>query len=71
MLALVTLTIAGVAQFLIAVAILALLVVGLKWLFGTMGWSVPQPFWAILGFILFLLIVIWAFGGGGGGLRIG
>jgi len=66
MLAFVVLSIAGVAQFLIAVAILALLVVGLKWLFGTMGWSVPQPFWAILGFILFLLVVIWAFGGGSG-----
>jgi type IV secretory pathway VirB2 component (pilin) len=66
MLALVTLSIAGVAKFLITIALLALMVVGLQWLFGKMGWSVPQPFWAILGFILFLLVVIWAFGGGSG-----
>jgi hypothetical protein len=62
----------GVLQFLLAVAVIALLVVGLRWLAGVMGLTIPQPMWAILGFILFILLVMFAlgtFGSGGVVLR--
>jgi len=66
MLAAVVLSLTGVINFLIVVAILALLVVGLRWLFGKMGWALPEPMWAIVGFIVLLLVILWAFGGGPG-----
>ena len=42
-----TLTIVGVLNFLLIVALFVLLVVGLKYLFGLIGWSVPQPIWTV------------------------
>jgi hypothetical protein len=62
----------GVIYFLIAIAILVLLIVGLRWLLSLAGVVVPQPVWAVLGFILFLLILLYALGafGGAGGVTI-
>ncbi len=67
-----TISLVGVIYFLIAVAVLCILIVGLRWLMGQMGVVVPQPIWAILGFILFLVILLYALGafGGTGGLTI-
>ena len=66
----ISISLVGVIYFLIAVAILAILIVGLKWLLAQMGVSVPQPIWAILGFILFLLILLWFLGAIGGGVSL-
>lgn len=62
----IVISLVGVIHFLIAVAIVVLLVLGLKWLFGVLGWSVPQPIWAVLGFILFLIVLLYAIGAFGG-----
>ncbi len=67
-----SISLVGVIYFLIAVAVLCILIVGLRWLMAQMGVVVPQPIWAILGFILFLVILLYALGafGGGGGISI-
>jgi len=64
-----TITLSSVIYFLIALCVLAILVVGVRWLLGQMGVVIPNPILAILGFLLFLLILLWfmgAFGGSGG-----
>jgi len=66
----ISISLVGVIYFLIAVAILAILIVGLRWLMAQMGVTVPQPIWAILGFILFLLILLWFLGAIGGGVSL-
>lgn len=65
-----TISLVGVIYFLLAVAVLCILIVGLKWLMGQMGVVVPQPIWAILGFMLFLILILYALGafGGAGGI---
>ena len=63
----------GVVYFLLALCVLALLVVGTRYLLGMMGVVVPPPVWAIVGFILFLIILLWflgAIGGGPGGVTL-
>ena len=60
-------SLSGVIYFLIALAILALLIVGARYLLGLMGVVIPQPVWAILGLILFLVILLWFIGAIGGG----
>ena len=66
----VSISLVGVIYFLLAVCVLAFLIVGLKYLAGLMGVVVPPPMWAILGFILFLLLLLYALGvfGGSGGV---
>jgi uncharacterized membrane protein (GlpM family) len=63
-LAVVAISLTGVLKFLLFLAIIALLVVGARYLFGIMGWSIPQPIWAIIGIILFLICILYFFGGG-------
>ena len=63
----IVISLVGVIHFLLAVAVVALLVLGLKWLFAQLQWSVPQPIWAVLGFILFLVVLLYALGAFGGG----
>lgn len=62
-----TISLTGVIYFLIAVAILVLLIVGVRYLLSLAGVTVPQPIWAILGIILFLIILLYALGAIGGG----
>jgi hypothetical protein len=65
-------TLTSVIYFLLAVCVLCFLIVGLKYLMGLMGVVVPQPMWAILGFILFLVLLLYflgAFGSGGVSIR--
>lgn len=57
------LSIVGVLQLLLYVALIALAVVGLRWLLAQMGITVPQPILAIVGFIVLVLVLIWFFGG--------
>jgi hypothetical protein len=52
----------SVIWFLIGVAIIVFLLLGLKWLAGLLNFTIPQPMWAVLGFILILLLILWAFG---------
>lgn len=61
------LSISGIVYFLLAICVLALLIVGVRYVLGLMGVSVPQPIWAILGFILFLIVLLWFLGAIGGG----
>ena len=67
-----TITLVSVIYFLLAVCVLCFLIVGLRYLAGLMGVTVPPPMWAILGFILFLVILLWFLGvfGGSGGITI-
>jgi hypothetical protein len=60
----------GVIYFLLAVCVIAILVVGLRWLMAQMGVAVPQPVWAILGFMLFLVLLLYFLGAIGGGVSI-
>lgn len=60
-------SISGVIYFLIALCVLALLIVGVRYVLGLVGVSVPQPIWAVLGFILFLIVLLWFLGAIGGG----
>ena len=62
----VTLSVMGVLQFLLLLAVIVLLIVGVKYLLGLAGVTVPQPIWVVLGVILFLVLVIWLLGGGTG-----
>jgi hypothetical protein len=68
----VVISLGGVIQFLLAVAVIVFLVLGLKFLGEKLGFGIPQPMLAVLGFILFLLLVLFALGifGGGGGLVV-
>lgn len=69
-LAALNISLVGVIYFLLAVAVIAFLIVGLKWLGAQMGWVIPPPMLAILGFVLFLLLILYAIGvfGGSGGV---
>jgi hypothetical protein len=51
--------------FLIVVAVLAIVIIGAKWLLGLAGITVPQPLMVILGIILFIvmLLALWHFVG--------
>lgn len=60
------LSVVGVLKFLLVIAILVLLIVGVKYLFGLVGWTIPQPIWIVIGVIVFLLLLIWLLGGGTG-----
>lgn len=62
----VAISILGVLKFLLLFAVLVLLIVGVRYLFGLAGWTIPQPIWIVLGVILFLILVIWLIGGGTG-----
>ena len=72
MLAIIAISLVGVIKFLIAVAVVVFLILGLKWLAGQVGFAIPQPMWAVLGFILVLLLLLYAlgvFGAGGVSFR--
>lgn len=62
----VAISVLSVLKFLLLVAVLVLLIVGVKYLLGLVGWSVPQPIWIVLGVIVFLVLIIWFLGGGTG-----
>ena len=51
-------SIVGLLWFLIYCAIVVCVILGLQWLAAKVGWAVPQPLWAVVGFIVFLLLVI-------------
>lgn len=52
-----------VLWFLIICALLAILVIGVKWILGLAGITIPPPLLTILGIIVFivLLIALWHF----------
>jgi len=59
-----TLNLSWALNLLLVLAVLALFVVGARWLFGKAGWSLPEPIWGIIGFIVLILVILWAMGGG-------
>ena len=65
-LAVLSISLVGVIQFLIAIAVVVFLLLGLKWLAAQLGWAIPQPMYAVLGFILLLLLLLYALGTFGG-----
>ena len=60
---LITISVLGVLKFLLVLAVLVLLIVGIKYLFSLAGWVIPQPIWIVLGVIVFILLCIWFIGG--------
>ena len=66
-LAALNISLVGVIQFLIAVAVVVFLILGLQWLAAKVGFAIPQPMWAVLGFILILLLLLYALGVFGSG----
>ena len=65
-----TLSLTSVVYFLLALCIIAILVVGVRWLLAQMGVTIPNPILAILGFMLFLLVLLWFMGVIGGGSAV-
>lgn len=68
-----TLSLTSVIYFLLALCVIAILVVGVRWLLAQMGVAIPNPILAILGFMLFLIVLLWfmgVIGGGGGGIVV-
>jgi len=53
-----TLTLLWVFNVLLWVALFVLLVLGLRRLFGLIGWTIPQPIWTVIGVICFLILAI-------------
>ena len=62
----VAISLTGVIYFLIALCVIAILVVGVRWLLAQMGVVIPPPILAILGFLLFLVVLLWFLGAIGG-----
>ena len=68
-----TLSLTSVIYFLLALCVIAILVVGVRWLLAQMGVTIPNPILAICGFALFLILLLWfmgVIGGGGGGVVV-
>jgi len=66
----VAISLTGVIYFLLALCVIAILVVGVRWLLGQMGVTIPNPILAILGFMLFLIVLLWFMGVIGGGSSV-
>jgi len=71
-LALVTISAAGVVYFLLGCCVVVLLVWGLRYLASLAGIAIPQPLWGLFGFVLVLLLILYALGvfGAGGGVTV-
>lgn len=54
----------GVLKILFILALAVLLIVGVRYLFGLVGWTIPQPIWGIIGIVVLLAVLIWLLGGG-------
>jgi hypothetical protein len=52
--------------FLITIAVLAIVIIGVRWLLGLAGVTIPQPLMLILGILLFIVLMyaLWHFVGG-------
>jgi hypothetical protein len=62
----IAISLVGVLKFLLLLAVLILLIVGVRYLLALGGITIPQPIWVVLGVILFLVLVLWLVGGGTG-----
>ncbi len=52
-----------VLNFLLILALFALLVVGVKYILGLMGVVIPQAIWAIIAVIICIVVLLWLFSG--------
>ena len=60
-------SISGLFWFLIYAAVLVCFVWGCRWLAAKAGWTIPEPVWAILGFILLCFLALYLLGAIGDG----
>ena len=44
--------------FIVLIVVLAIVIIGVKWLIGLTGLTIPQPLWLILGLVLFLILLL-------------
>lgn len=58
------LSLVGVLKILVVVALLALLLWGVRWLLGKAGVGIPEPLWTIVCVIVVLLVLIAILTGG-------
>jgi hypothetical protein len=61
----VAISILGICYFLLACAAVVFLIWGLRWLAGIAGIAIPQFVWALLGFVLVILLIIMFVSGSG------
>jgi len=45
--------------FIVLICILAVLIIGVKWLLSLTGLAIPQPLLVILGILIFLGLLLW------------
>jgi hypothetical protein len=60
-------------SFLVFIVIVAILIIGFRWLLSLTGLAIPQPLLIILGLILFLVLIFVFFNyvGGASGVHLG
>lgn len=44
--------------FLILICVIAIVIIGVKWLISLTGWAIPQPLLVIAGIILFMILLL-------------
>lgn len=59
----VSISILGILYFLLLCAAVVGLVLGLRWLAGIAGLAIPPAVWALLGFVLVVLLLIYFISG--------
>jgi hypothetical protein len=62
MFGLAVISISGLLWFLIYAACLVGFVMALRWLAGKLGWSVSDPIWGIVGFVLLCFLLLYLLG---------
>ena len=67
MFTLAVISISGLLWFLIYGAVIVGFVWGIRFLAGKMGWSIPEPVWGLIGFVLLCLLGLYLLGAIGGG----
>jgi hypothetical protein len=45
-------------SFLVLIIVIAIVVLGVRWLLSVVGWNIPQPLLVILGLIFFLIVLL-------------
>lgn len=45
--------------FIVLICVLAIMIIGVKWLLSLTGIAIPQPLLIILGILIFMLLLLW------------
>ncbi len=54
----------AIISFLIGICLIAVVIIAVRWLLGLAGIAIPQPLMLIIGILLFVVLLVWLFGGG-------